>query len=160
MLALLALNGEQSGYDLLKQSGKAIGQVWAPAKSQLYAVLPRLARDGLAEQTPRRADRAPRQAALPDHAGGRDALEALAGGARAGRGGRVLLKLFVGGLISPAALAGHVEQFRPDAEEQLGSCAGSSRRTRRAGNDSFHYFLLRLGIERAEHSLAWADWVL
>ena len=30
----------------------------------------------------------------------------------------------------------------------------------RTGNDFFHYFLLRLGIERAEQSLAWADWVV
>ena len=50
MLALLAIEGEQSGYDLLKLTSKAIGHIWTPAKSQLYAVLPRLARDGLAER--------------------------------------------------------------------------------------------------------------
>ena len=35
VLALLAIEGEQSGYDLLKQASRSIGQVWAPAKSQL-----------------------------------------------------------------------------------------------------------------------------
>src|SRR6185436_17419378 len=50
VLALLAIEGERSGYDLLKLVSKAIAYVWAPARSQLYTVLPRLARDGLAEQ--------------------------------------------------------------------------------------------------------------
>ena len=48
VLALLAIEGERSGYDLLKLVSKAIAHVWAPARSQLYAVLPRLERDGLA----------------------------------------------------------------------------------------------------------------
>src|SRR5215216_4289026 len=50
VLALLAIEGERSGYDLLKLVSKAIAYIWAPARSQLYTVLPRLARDGLAEQ--------------------------------------------------------------------------------------------------------------
>ena len=50
VLALLAIEGEQSGYDLLKLMSQAIGHIWTPGKSQLYSVLPRLARDGLAER--------------------------------------------------------------------------------------------------------------
>ena len=41
-LALLSIEGERSGYDLLKQAEKSIGHVWAPARSQLYATLNRL----------------------------------------------------------------------------------------------------------------------
>jgi DNA-binding PadR family transcriptional regulator len=37
-----------SGYNLAKLVAKAIGHVWSPARSQLYAVLPRLVADGLA----------------------------------------------------------------------------------------------------------------
>ena len=48
MLALLAIEGERSGYDLLKLVSTAIAHVWSPAKTQLYAVLPRLERDGFA----------------------------------------------------------------------------------------------------------------
>ncbi len=48
VLCLLSVEGEKSGYELLKQATRSVGHVWAPAKSQLYAVLPRLARDGLA----------------------------------------------------------------------------------------------------------------
>ena len=46
VLASLALDGEGSGYELTKRVGRAIGHVWAPARSQLYALLPRLVRDG------------------------------------------------------------------------------------------------------------------
>ena len=48
VLALLTMEGEQSGYDLHRSVSRSIGHVWAPAKSRLYAVLPRLAADGLA----------------------------------------------------------------------------------------------------------------
>ena len=59
------------------------------------------------------------------------------------------------------ALVAHVEQFRRDAEERLAVLREIEPRTRREGNDRYHgCFLLRLGIERAEHSLRWADEVL
>src|SRR4029079_3362271 len=48
VLALLAIEGERSGYDLLKLVQRAIAHVWSPARSALYAVLPRLANGGLA----------------------------------------------------------------------------------------------------------------
>ena len=47
VLALLGLDGAGSGYELTKRVGRAIGHVWAPARSQLYALLPRLVADGL-----------------------------------------------------------------------------------------------------------------
>ena len=150
VLALLALNGEQSGYDLLRQSGKAIGQVWAPAKSQLYAVLPRLARDGLAES------RAVVQSARPDKqlyritSDGRAALDSWLETPEANAGDAFLLKLFVGGLTSPEVLIGHVELFRGETEARLEELRAIEATNVRSGNDFFHYFLLRLGIERAE----------
>ena len=49
VLALLAINGERSGYDLAKLVTKAIAHVWAPARSGLYAALPRLVDEGLAQ---------------------------------------------------------------------------------------------------------------
>src|SRR5207244_1770880 len=48
VLALLAIEGERSGYDLGKLVQRAIGHVWSPARSALYAVLPRLVEHGLA----------------------------------------------------------------------------------------------------------------
>src|SRR5579864_1004168 len=47
VLALLLIEGEHSGYDLQKLVTKSIAHVWSPARSGLYAVLPRLEREGL-----------------------------------------------------------------------------------------------------------------
>ena len=41
VLGLLA-DGERSGYDLLKAIERSVGFFWTPAKSQLYALLPKL----------------------------------------------------------------------------------------------------------------------
>ena len=48
VLALLAIQGERSAYDLDKLVERNIAHVWRPARTQLYAVLPRLEKDGLA----------------------------------------------------------------------------------------------------------------
>src|ERR1041385_576132 len=52
VLALLAIEGERSAYDLVQLVQKAIAHVWSPARSGLYAVLPRLVRHGLASRRP------------------------------------------------------------------------------------------------------------
>src|SRR5215472_19219766 len=54
VLALLAIEGERSGYDLTKAVERAIGHIWSPAKSGLYATLPRMAKEGLAHKRGRR----------------------------------------------------------------------------------------------------------
>jgi DNA-binding PadR family transcriptional regulator len=51
---------ERSGYDLLKRAESSVAHMWAPAKSQLYAVLPRLVEAGLASR------RTVRQSPRPD----------------------------------------------------------------------------------------------
>lgn len=47
VLGLLAWAGERSGYELHKLAEGSIGFIWAPARSQLYAVLKRLAAAGM-----------------------------------------------------------------------------------------------------------------
>ncbi len=160
VLALLALEGEQSGYDLLKLMSKAIGHVWAPAKSQLYAVLPRMARAGLAEA------RTVVQSSRPDKqlyritSAGRTSLDAWLETVEPGSVDRFYLRLFVGGLTSPDVLIEHVDQFKLETDARLEELRAIEPTNSRSGNDFFHYFLLRHGIERAEQSIAWADWVL
>ena len=160
VLAVLAMDGERSGYDLLKRMSTAIGYVWSPAKSQLYAVLPRLARDGLAER------RAVAQSTRPDKQlyritdDGRGALDRWFETVEPTSTDAFFLKLFVGGLTSTDVLVRHVEAFRDEALGRLDELRAIEPTNARSGNDVFHYFLLRLGIERAEHSVTWADWVL
>ena len=147
VLALLAIEGERSAYDLTKAVEQAIGHIWSPAKSGLYATLPRLAKDGLAEKRGRlyRISRAGR-AALDDW------LATVEPGARE----TFFLKLFVGGLTTPAVLLEHVEQFAADTEERLAGLRAIEPTNSNRGHDWYHRHLLQYGIERAEHELAWA----
>ena len=160
MLALLAIEGEQSGYDLLKLVSKAIANVWSPARSQLYALLPRLARDGLAESRHVAQERVPDKTVYRISAEGRRALdewlETLEPGAREA----TWLRLFVGGLTTDDVLIRHLEQYRADAEERLALLREIEPTNTRRGHDRYHFFLLCFGIERAEHDVRWADWVL
>jgi DNA-binding PadR family transcriptional regulator len=47
VLGLIAWSGEASGYELHRRAAHSVGFIWAPARSQLYAVLKRLAAAGL-----------------------------------------------------------------------------------------------------------------
>lgn len=160
VLALLAIEGERSGYDLLKLVRKSIGHVWSPAKTQLYAVLPRLVADGLATQ------RVVAQASRPDKqlyrttAAGRAALQDWLDTPEPGARQAFYLRLFVGGLADPDALVAHVEQFRADVETRLATLREIEPTNTRHGHDAYHWFLLELGIDEAELELHWADHVL
>jgi DNA-binding PadR family transcriptional regulator len=54
----LLVDGEHSGYDLLRQAEQSVGFFWTPAKTQLYAVLRKLVDNGFATaRHVRQADR-------------------------------------------------------------------------------------------------------
>jgi PadR family transcriptional regulator, regulatory protein AphA len=160
VLALLAIEGERSGYDLLKLVSKAIGYVWAPARSGLYTVLPRLARAGLAEARHVRQEQRPDKQLYSITSEGRRALAAWHETIEPGSTEAFFLRLFVGGLTSREVLVEHVEQFRRDTEARLAELREIEPTNTRRGHDYYHWFLLRLGIERRELDLRWADDVL
>jgi len=159
VLALLAIEGERSGYDLMKAVTQAIGHVWAPARSGLYAALPRLVKLGLAEA------RAIAQASRPDKQvyritpEGQAALDAWHETVEPGARETFFLKLFVGGLTMPEVLLRHVEQFVADTEERLAEYRRIEPTNSNRGHDWFHRHLLVHALERAEQELAWADGV-
>jgi PadR family transcriptional regulator, regulatory protein AphA len=156
----LLTHGPKSGYDLKKAIEGSVGYFWAPAQSQIYAVLPRLVDSGYA--TSRRVAQSQR----PDKQlyritdAGREALAAWQETVEPGSVEAFFLKLFVGGLSSHENLIAQVEQFRADTEERLAELRAIEPVNTRRGHDYYHYFLLRMGIERREHLLRWADWVL
>ena len=150
VLALLAIEGERSAYDLTKAVAEAIGHVWSPAKSGLYATLPRLAKDGLV----RRRGRLYRISK-----DGRAALDGWLETVEPGARETFFLKLFVGGLTTPEVLLAHVEQFVADTEERLGRYREIERTNANRGHDWFHRHVLRYALERAEHELAWTEGV-
>ncbi len=159
VLALLAIEGERSGYDLQKLVAQAIGHVWAPARSGLYAALPRLVKAGLAHS------RAVAQSTRPDKqvyritAEGQAALAAWLETVEPGARETFFLKLFVGGLTTPEVLLRHLEQFVADTEERLAGYRRIEPTNSNRGHDWFHRHLLVHATERAEQELAWADGV-
>jgi DNA-binding PadR family transcriptional regulator len=157
VLALLAMEGERSGYDLSKLVAKSVAHVWSPARSGLYAVLPRLERGGLArsrlEASPTRPDR--RVYAITP--GGKDALAAWLEDVEPRAAESFYLKLFVGGLTTHEVLLEQVEQFRADTAARLAVYREIEPTNTNRGHDWYHRHLLELGIARAELDLRWAD---
>ncbi len=119
MLGLLA-EAERSGYDLLKRAEGSVAHMWAPAKSQLYAVLPRLVDAGLASR------RTVRQASRPDKQiyritkAGRAAVRHWLEAAAPKSWDELLLKVFFAGLSSREALLRQLDDY---AEVQRGFLA-------------------------------------
>jgi DNA-binding PadR family transcriptional regulator len=111
---------ERSGYDLLKRAEGSVAHMWAPAKSQLYAVLPRLVDDGLANR------RTVRQSARPDKQvyrvtrAGRQAVREWLEEALPKSWDELLLKVFFAELCSRDALLRQLDDY---AEVQRGFLA-------------------------------------
>jgi DNA-binding PadR family transcriptional regulator len=159
VLALLAIEGEQSGYDLLRLVQQAIAHVWSPARSGLYAVLPRLAKHGLASHRTLAQSTRPDKQLYAITSEGRAALDQWLETVEPGARETVFLKLFVGALTTPEVLLGHVEQFVADTEARLAELQAIERTNSNRGHDWFHRHMLRYGIDQAERELAWAGGV-
>lgn len=159
MLALVAIEGERSGYDLLKQVQRSIGHIWAPAKSQLYGVLRRLVEDRQAKSRRVAQSHRPDKTLYRITRAGEQTLTEWLESVEPGDAQAFYLKLFVGGLTSPKVLIAQVEQFERDTQATLAEYRAVEPTNTRRGHDYYHYLLLRLGIERAEHSLRWAEGV-
>jgi DNA-binding PadR family transcriptional regulator len=159
VLALLAGEGERSGYDLAKLAARSVGHVWAPARSHLYAVLARLARDGLATaRTVVQSDRPDKQLYTITPAG----EEALAAWLTADSedDDSFHLKVFYGAFLPRERLIEHVEAFRERLHERLEVYDAIAETNTNRGHDYYHRLMLDYGYARARASLAWADDVL
>ena len=156
VLALLASRGELSGYDLHKTAQRGVAYIWSPAKSHIYAVLPRLVADGLA------ARRAVAQAQRPDkllyritRRGRRTLLAWLEETPRSFD--EFLLKVFFGDLLPHSVLVAHVERERRAAQERISDYRDIERQI--AGNEDgfFGYLTLRYGLAADRARVRWAD---
>jgi DNA-binding PadR family transcriptional regulator len=159
VLAQLAIQGERSRYDLMKGVAGAIGYVWAPAKTQLYALLPRLAERGLVTSRRIREGSRPEKRLFRITRDGRSALVAWLE-EEPDSEETFYLRVFLGGLVPHDALVRHVQWFRARTSERLAEYETIEPTNTRRGHDAYHYYLLRLGIERSKHLLVWSEWVL
>ena len=118
VLGVLSI-GPMSGYDLKKAIDASVGYFWGPARSGIYAVLPRLVEAGFA------TSRDVAQSGRPD----KRIYRITAAGGKALRSwiedtppppdpdrNPLLLKLFFGALTSPDVLAAQIRERREEAE--------------------------------------------
>jgi DNA-binding PadR family transcriptional regulator len=142
---------ERSGYDLLKRAEASVAHLWAPAKSQLYAVLPRLVAAGLATV------RTVRQQARPDKniyrptANGRRALREWLDESQPKSWDEVMLKVFFAGLASHEAIVRQLREFAQTQRDLLEEYQTIRPRTR------YGELTLRYGLDLMPARLAWLD---
>jgi DNA-binding PadR family transcriptional regulator len=156
LLGLLA-EGERSGYDLLKRAEASVAHMWAPAKSQLYAVLPRLVDAGLARR------KTVRQSARPDKqvyrltAAGRRSIVAWLEHAPPRTWDELLLKVFFARLVSRDALLRQLEDQRTVQLAQLEEYRAIERTIATKPSRRYGYLTLRFGLALIPARLEWLD---
>jgi DNA-binding PadR family transcriptional regulator len=155
-LGVLA-EGERSGYDLLKRVESSVGHIWSPAKSQLYAVLPRLVEAGLTRR------RMVRQATRPDKQlyrltpSGKQAVRAWLEHAAPRSFDELMLKVFFAKLAPRAGLRRQLEDFRDDQIEQLEEYRAIESEIAAKPQSRYGYLTLRYGLELMPVRLEWID---
>lgn len=161
VLGLLTF-GERSGYELDKLAQRSIGYFWRPAKSKIYAILPRLVDRGLARASAVAQEKRPDKQVYAITAAGKHALhgwldtrDEIAGVRRDG----LLLKLFFGTHGNLDALQEQVAERRERAREKLAALT-EIERTIDKDEDFFPYLTLLHGLEDARSTIAWCDQAL
>jgi PadR family transcriptional regulator AphA len=161
VLGLLTF-GARSGYELDKLARRSIGYFWRPAKSKIYAILPRLVERGLARSSAVAQEKRPDKLVYRITPAGERALhewlespDPISGVARDG----LLLKLFFGGQADFAALREQVLERKRLAETKLVELE-EIERTIDTDEDFFPYLTLLHGLEHTRSTIAWTDRVL
>jgi DNA-binding PadR family transcriptional regulator len=161
VLGLLTF-GERSGYELDKLAGRSIGYFWQPAKSKIYAILPRLVDRGLAEASDVAQTGRPDKRVYRLTSAGSEELrrwlengEPIRGVARDG----LLLKLFFGAHGDATLLRKQVAGRKQLAERVLAELE-EIERTIDKDEDFFPYLTLLHGLEDARSTIAWCKQTL
>lgn len=158
LLGLLA-RAPMSGYDLQKEVERSVGYFWSPAKTQIYATLPKLVAAGFATQERVVQQSRPDKTIYAITDAGGDALRAWIDRAPTdGPQGRnlLLLKVFFGAFADPERLAEQVRERREEAErlraelERLHSAPG-------ARDEPYQTLTRRYGLLYAEAVTRWAE---
>lgn len=150
MLGLLA-EGERSGYDLLRRAEGSVGHMWTPAKSQLYAVLPRLVDSGLARRRTVRQQGRPDKQVYRLTPAGRAAVRSWLERTPPKSWDELLLKVFFARLGSRSALLQQLEDYRQVQLGFLDAYEAVSPKTR------YGALTLRYGLALIPTRLAWLD---
>jgi PadR family transcriptional regulator AphA len=160
VLGLLAWSGESSGYELHKRAGRSVGFIWAPARSQLYAVLRRLGEAELVRgRHVEQADRPDKRMFSITDAGMaalREWLDRVDPIEPEDRDG-VLLKVFFGAFGDPNAGRRQLLDYRERVEQRLATYHEIERTFQGEAEAVPRRQSLRLGIALMQASLDWSD---
>ncbi|HLM36193.1 MAG TPA: helix-turn-helix transcriptional regulator [Gaiellaceae bacterium] len=158
VLGLLTF-GERSGYELDKLARRSIGYFWQPAKSKIYAILPRLVERGLAVSSPVAQDGRPDKRLYRITASGEESLRTWLVSeepvSRTTRDG-LLVKLFFGGLGEVEGLRAQLLERKREAEQKLAELEEIDRHLDRE-EDFFPYLTLLHGLEVTRAMIRWVD---
>jgi DNA-binding PadR family transcriptional regulator len=148
-----------SGYDLRKDAEHSVGYFWAPAKTQIYATLPKLVDAGYARSRKVAQSTRPDKVVYEITERGAEALRTWIAEAplEAGHGRNLmLLKLFVADAEDIAALLPQIAERRADAErlrDELVELEAAA-----TGDPSpFQRLTRRYGLLYADAVLRWAE---
>jgi PadR family transcriptional regulator, regulatory protein AphA len=159
LLGVLALKGPLSGYDVRKAVDNGVGYFWGPAKTQIYAVLPRLVDAGFAtREEVEQADRPDKHVYRVTRAG-RESVGSWLEATPAAEGDRstFLLRVFLGALASPEALARHVRAKREEAEALRADLEERDARADGSPSDFHAALTRRYGLAYASAVIEWAN---
>jgi DNA-binding PadR family transcriptional regulator len=161
VLGLLSF-GERSGYDLHALVERSVGFFWRPARSQIYALLPRLVARGYAarrdvEQTQRPDKQLYRLTEAGEEAL-REWLEEPLEWTTVAKD-VFQLKLFFSGLGAEDAAEEGIREAKRAAEAHLERLNEIEREVLSppADEDFFPHLTLKLGRERTKATIRWAD---
>jgi DNA-binding PadR family transcriptional regulator len=154
-------DAEVSGYDVKKFVDNALGYVWAPSKTHLYAVLRRLVEAGFATRRDVTQRSRPNKQLYRIAPSGRDVVRAWLDAPDAEPDpdrSIFMLKFFFGGQADPGSLLVQLRGFRDlyasrlQTYEQIRDSRPMSER-----RSEFTFRALLYGIARAEAAVSWAD---
>jgi PadR family transcriptional regulator, regulatory protein AphA len=152
----LLTRGEKSGYDLRKAAEGSVGYFWTPAKSRIYAILPRLVEAGLVRRRDVAQSRRPDKQLYRLTPRGEEALRRWIGqGALEPETSRntLLVKVFFGELAEPEQILGQIRQRRVEMEQLKAELEAIEAH----GRDDLYPHLTRLyGLEYAKAIIRWA----
>jgi DNA-binding PadR family transcriptional regulator len=155
VLGLLAF-GERSGYDLARVAERSTGFMWAPSRSQIYKVLPRLVDGGYAKRHEVRQRRRPDKELYSITPLGRRALRAWIEEVDGDRtdAAPFVLKVFFGWLAPPDATLRQLDAYRSVLRARI--TEWEELRAGLAEDEPLHSRLaLDHGLARARATLDW-----
>ena len=149
--------GERSGYDLLKRVDASVGHIWSPAKSQLYAVLPRLVEGGLAQRRTVRQETRPDKQLYTLTRAGKQAVRDWLEHVQPRSFDELMLKVFFAKLVPRAALLAQLERAREEQLEALEEYREIERNISRKPESRYGYLTLRYGLELMPCRVKWIE---